>query len=236
MRNNKTVVHLLHGMAACVACIAGSAAFAGGRPDDTSSRWFGDFSGGYAFAQGDTSDNVDDDWMLSGGAMFWPADWPAGIVFNLAYGQFDLTDEAVQNINTAIILDPNNAGLIDGGDVETWQLTVNGMWGPGSRDNGFYLTGGVGAYYLKGTITETGLVYYPPFCDPWYWWWCFPGGVGLGSIPTGSDSTTEFGWNLGLGFSLEAGNGQFFMEARYHDVSTDNDDVTFVPVTFGYRW
>ncbi|MEJ2299254.1 MAG: hypothetical protein P8X94_12290, partial [Woeseiaceae bacterium] len=48
-------------------------AHAGGRPDSSSRNWFGHISGGYAFASGDTSDAVDDDWTIGGGALYWPA-------------------------------------------------------------------------------------------------------------------------------------------------------------------
>lgn len=222
--------------AAAVVALGGTAAYAGGRPEDTSRSWFPYVSGGYAFAQSDTSNVLDDDWTISGGALYWPSDWAVGLQLDVTYANFDISSEAIQAINTAVQQDPLNAGGIDDGDVNSWQFTVNGIWGPGDRDNGFYLTAGVGAYYLEGTLTQTGLVYYPPFCDPWYWWWCTPGGVGTGSIVQDQDSTTEFGWNAGLGYSFTAGDGQIFMEAKYTEISTDSEDLVYAPLTFGYRW
>jgi len=213
-----------------------TAAWAGGRPDDEGRNWFGDFSGGWAFPQSDSSDNLDDDWSISGGATYWPSHWPIGLNFGLTYAKFDISDDAVNAINTQIALDPAHSGLIEGGDLENWQFTINAIWGPGDESNGFYMTGGVGVYDLKGELTDTGLVYYPPFCDPWYWWWCYPGGVGTGTVVRGSDSTTEFGYNLGLGYSFEVGDGSLFIETKYHWIDTDTSDVTYVPFTFGYRW
>jgi hypothetical protein len=194
--------------------------FAGGRPEGRTQKWFGHISGGYGFAEGDTSNNLDDTWMISGGATYWPTDWPVGLSLELGYSDFDLS----------------NSGRIDGGSLTNWQATINAIWGPGKHANGVYLTGGIGAYYVTGTITETGLVYYPPFCDPWYWWYCYPGGVGQGSIVKGKDSETDFGWNLGIGYSLRAGEGQLFLEAKYTSIDTSGSELTFLPLTIGYRW
>ncbi len=74
------------------------------------------------------------------------------------------------------------AGSITGGDVTIWSGSANAVWGPDTDSTvGFYVTAGVGLDYLQGRITDTGLVYYPPICDPWFWW-CIPGGVGPGTF------------------------------------------------------
>jgi hypothetical protein len=222
---------------AALLLLASAATFAGGRPDDSTRNWFGDLSGGWAFPESDAGDILDDDWVLSGGATYWPSSRNVGINLNLGYAVFDLSDSAIQNINTLIAQDPSNGGRVDDGDVEMWQLGVNAIWSPGgSTESGVYLTGGITANYLKGTVTQTGLVYVPPFCDPWYWWWCFPGGFGRGAIPVASDSTTEYGYNIGVGYSFAAGDGRFFIETKYDFVKTDSEDLVFIPLTFGYRW
>jgi hypothetical protein len=221
-------------LASCA--LVNTAAWAGGRPDSSNRSWFGDIGFGWAFPQGDASDILEDDWTLGGGVLFWPSAWSIGIQAELSYAQFDLSNEALDAINAAIDADPNNDGQVDDGDIETWQLVVNGIWSPGNRDSGFYLTGGVGAYWLDATVTETGLVYYPPFCDPWYWWWCYPGGVGTGSIVRGSESSTEVGWNAGLGYDFDAGDGKVFIEAKYHYIMTDSEDFYYLPVMIGFRW
>jgi hypothetical protein len=211
-------------------------AWAGGRPSDDLRSWFGEFSGGWALAQSSASDNLKDDWTLSGGALFWPSDWPAGIKFDVSYANLDLSGSAISAINNEIAQDPGNAGRIDGGDVTTWGLTINGIWGPGNRSTGLYLTAGAGYYYMKGQLTSTGLVYYPPVCDPWYWWWCVPGGIGPGTIVEGSKSTNRFGYNAGLGFSIDTGGGQLFLEAKYFIIDAPSRQLRFVPLTVGFRW
>jgi len=213
----------------------GSSALAGGRPNETERNWFPVFSGGWAMAQSDTSDVLDDDFTISGGALFWPRAWDAGIELKLTYSGFDISDDSINAINAAIAQDPANSGRIDGGDLDTWQFTINGIWGPGSDRDGFYLTGGIGAYHLDAKLTNTELVYYPAFCDPWFWW-CVPGGFGPGSVVQASDSSTEFGLNVGVGYNVETGGGQFFVEAKYHRIDTDTRDLEFVPINFGFRW
>src|SRR5690606_4861645 len=75
--------------------LIGPSALAGGRPSETERNWFPQFSGGWAFAQSDTSDVLDDDFTISGGALFWPRNWDAGIELKLTYAGFDITDESI---------------------------------------------------------------------------------------------------------------------------------------------
>ena len=227
---------ILRACAFCAAVLVTTVAAAGARPDDTSRDWFGFFTAGWVVPQSDTSDVLDDDWTVSGGAMYWPTDWPVGLVFEAAYTDLKVSNKALNAINDAIASDPGNDGRVDGGSLENWQLTANVVWAPGSSDSGFYLTGGLGFYSLHGVLTETGLVYYPPFCDPWYWWWCYPGGVGSGNIIRAGDSTTEYGWNVGLGYAFPTRAGQVFFEAKYHEINTDSQNVTYLPVTLGFRF
>jgi opacity protein-like surface antigen len=222
-----------------VAIMAWSAtAHAGGRPDGTNRSWFGHIDGGYAFATGDSGDFLDDDWTIGGGVLFWPADWPVGVSVDVNYLRLDLSGSALDSINSAIDQDPDNDGAITGGDVETWQFALNGIWslGPDSS-NGFYLTGGITYNDVTGRISQTGLVYYPPVCDPFYWWWCFPGGVGPGQIVVGQRSADEFGWNLGAGYSFAMRTGgQLFVEARYQQIDVGDEKLEYIPLTVGFRW
>lgn len=222
---------------AAVLLLASTAALAGGRPDYASRDWFGDFSGGWAIPEGHAGSLLDNDWMLSGGATYWPSNRNIGIQLNLGYARFDLSNTAIQEINDAISQDPANDGRVDDGDVDMWQFQINAIWSPGgSTANGIYFSGGITAAYLEGEVTQTGLVYYPPVCDPWYWWWCYPGGVGQGAILVGKDSAMEYGYNVGIGYSFEAGDGQFFIETKYNWIDTKSDDLVYIPLTFGYRW
>lgn len=209
---------------------------AGGRPDNGSRDWFGHFGAGWSFANGTTADVVDDDWTLSGGAMYWPSDWPIGLSIELAYTDFDLSNSAIQRINDAIDQDPMNNGSVSGGGVDYWQLGLNGIWSLGQdRSRGLYLTGGIGWYSVTGQVEDVGLVYYPPICDPWFWW-CYPGGVGPGTFIVGKRSTDEFGWNLGAGYSFDTNSGQVYVEAKYTQIQWGDENIEYIPLTIGFRW
>ena len=123
-------------VSAAAGVLLSSSAWAGGRPDDDSRNWFGHFSGGYAFAESDTRNILDDDWTLSGGALYWPSKSPVGLNLDLTYARFDVSSEAIQAINAAIAIDPSNSGRIDDGDVAMWALTANAIWGPGTAATG----------------------------------------------------------------------------------------------------
>ena len=224
---------------ACIVLVAGlhgTDAYAGGRPSDDSSRnWFGQINGGYAFTTGDAGDFVDDDWTLGGGAMYWPSQWPIGIGLDVNYWTMDLSSEAVQAINDAIDDDPLNSGSVTGGDFQNWQFALNATWSLGSyRDTGPYVVGGISYNNVRARTFDTGLVYYPPICDPWLWW-CYPGGVGPGSFVNGEVNSDEIGWNLGLGYAWGPG-GQGFLEVRYQRIELEGAAFEYVPLTIGYRW
>lgn len=223
-------------LASAIGIFLSSLAWAGGRRDDSDRKWYGQFSAGYQFPVGAVGDILDNSFTISGGAMYWPSDWPAGINVNLAYSNPDITGKAINDINNQISKDPANSGSIDGGDVSIWQLTVNGIWSLGKKTEGFYLTGGAGVYRLKARLTQVGLAYYPPICNPW-WYWCTPPGIGPGSYVVASDTVTKYGLNGGVGYSFPPGYlSQWFIEAKYHYINTDRKETAYIPVEVGVRW
>ena len=218
-------------------CTLGELAHAGGRPDSSNRDWFGQWNGGWNFGSGDTGDAVDDGWSLGGGALYWPSQSPIGLSLEANYWRMDLSNSSIRRINDAINQDPSNDGEITGGDVENWRFAVNGIWSLGpDTSRGLYLTGGISYNNVRGVVTQTGLVYYPPICDPWYWWWCYPGGVGPGDFVSGERSEQEFGWNVGAGYSFETDIGQVYLELRYEQIAIGESDIEYIPLTIGVRW
>jgi opacity protein-like surface antigen len=76
-----------------------------------------------------------------------------------------------------------------------------------------------------------------PAVSPLY----FIGGVGLYSTDiTGEgvdvDSETDFGFNLGAGLSLPLTGFSTFIEARWHNINTEGDNIQFIPIVFGIRF
>jgi opacity protein-like surface antigen len=75
---------------------------------------------------------------------------------------------------------------------------------------GPYLIGGIGIYHVKATASQNNV-----------------------SIST---SDNKFGWNIGAGLDLPLGTFKGRIEARYHSVSMDGGNYTYVPVTIGFRF
>jgi opacity protein-like surface antigen len=121
-----------------------------------------------------------------------------------------------------------------GGDVNVWALTTGLTWSPRLDDGfGFYVNAGIGGYRVEGQLKEPGVVC-GPICPPWSWW-CYPGCV-PGTVITDSTSTTKFGYNLGVGFGFEVGQGSMiYLEAKYHRIETDVA-TEMIPIVVGYRW
>ena len=201
------------------------------RPDKSWKSWFGHFAGGYDFASGDFGDLVDDGWQLSGGATWWPETAPVGLRLDLGYNNFDINSETIKAIDDA------TENTVTGGDVDIWSLTANVIWGPDTGGTvGFYLTGGIGAYYYDATIGRPG-AFTGVICDPWYPFWCYPGLV-PGTVVEGSQSGTEWGYNAGLGISFEVGQSgsQLYLETIYNSVQTDKVSSDYIPLVVGFRW
>ena len=220
-----------------MALVAAQPSLAGGRPDKDWKNWFGQIAAGYSFGQGTFGDIVDDDFYINGGATYWPDDWGMGINLDVSYDDRDISGAAIRAINDALAAIDPLLGSVAGGDVRTWGFSVNAIWSPKSSGGaGFYLIGGVGFDDIKARLLDNGLVYYPPVCDPWYWW-CVPGGVGPGTIVVGQTSSTEFTWNAGLGWSFELSSGsQIYLEAKYKSAETDRESTETVPFVLGFRW
>jgi hypothetical protein len=81
-----------------------------------------------------------------------------------------------------------------------------------------------------------------PTASPLY----FIGGIGFYStdltgddVITDADAETDFGFNLGAGFSLPLTGFSTFVEARWHQINTDDEfgvNVNYIPIVFGIRF
>lgn len=98
------------------------------------------------------------------------------------------------------------------------------------------------AAYTIWNLTANAVV--QPSLSPLY----FIGGIGFYSTDlTGDDvigdpdAETDFGFNLGAGFSLPLTGFSTFIEARWHRISTDEDtfgtsSISYIPIVFGLRF
>ena len=62
----------------------------------------------------------------------------------------------------------------------------------------------------------------------------------VGDIPGTDDtrerSSTDFGINLGGGFTFNLSGFETFVEARYHSVFTNDSNTSFMPISFGFKF
>jgi len=184
--------------------------------------WYGHIAAGYSTAQGDMADIADDGWNFSGGATYYPQEWLVGISMGLDFEQFDLSRE---------VLDAFDA---TDGDLDIRAFTTGLTWSPRLKGPvGFYINGGIGAYYLKGRLKEPAVLC-GPVCPP-YSWWCYPGCY-PGDVTTDSISETKFGYNIGVGITLRTGQtSTVYLEVKYNRIETEV--VTeYMPVLLGFRW
>jgi hypothetical protein len=188
----------------------------------------GYIAGGYVLSEGDTGDYFDDGWDISGGAIFRPApDKPIAIRVDLGYNWFDAN-------NTLINLAQAQGLAVNGGDMSLGTLTAEAMWEFGGNGSvGGYIAVGIGGYHRYAQLTTTVTV--PTYvCDPW-WGWCYPG-YGVGTVQQGSDSLTKFGYSVAGGVTFPVGNGEMYLEARYHWMDVSNPSTQMLPILIGYRF
>jgi opacity protein-like surface antigen len=196
----------------------------------------------FSFAQ------VEEHFNFGGGAGFTvPAD-RAGNSLNTGY---NLNLRGGWNVSSFVAADLdftyNHSGLNDatlarfgepGGSVGIWSLTFNPVvkLAPSTSRVQPYFTAGYGLYHANLTLTQPSIV--PTLsCDPFFGF-CTQTAIGVDQV-VASNSTLKSGFNAGGGFDFRVGHGRMkiFSEARYHRMfTTHGEDVSFVPVTFGFRW
>jgi opacity protein-like surface antigen len=188
--------------------------------------WYGQLGAGYSLPQADAGDALEDDLWWTGGVAYYPETWPVGILVELAYSDYDLRSDVLEQIQ------PPDTRIE--GDVAVWALTAGAVWSPRlSNSAGFYAVGSVGAYRLEGTLSQPG-TYSGTGCDPWLWW-C-DAGAEAGDVVPDSESATELGFSLGVGVTFEVGlSAELYLEARYHRIGGD-ETTELLPLVLGYRW
>lgn len=179
---------------------------------------------GFSGITGAASDYVDDGWMLGFGAIWSPRPGKTnlGLRFDFDYNWWD--------VNTGNL--PGDQLRVDDGDANAFSLRTALHFEGGDRAR-FYGDVGVGGYSLYANATQSVLV--PGYiCDPWYWWYCYPGLV-EGDVIVDDQKTTKFGYFATVGTAWEMGNGEGFVEASYHWVQT-KQTFEYFPIVVGYRW
>ena len=205
-----------------------SATSAMAQPDKPWKWIFGHFYGGVSLPQAQAGDSLSDGWSFGGGVTLKKENWPVAFVADLAYNDLPIKQDALWVTDD----EGDTAKVADSGSFDVWSLTGDLMWQPKTKGAvGFYLQGGVGAYYVSGSLSNS--VWVPGWTCGFYW--CAPGYWPADAI-VGSTSSWEWGYNAGVGvtFNLNS-DSQIFLQLTYHWIQTDPTGE-YVPIVIGYRW
>ena len=186
-------------------------------------EWYGHVQGAWVTPMGDASDVAKDGWALEGGATYLPDGGALGLWGSFGFMDMDLTREVLDAFESS------------GGDISVWQLTGGVSYNfEISQSFDIGVSAGIGGYNVEARLTEPGQIC-GPICDPWYWWICVPGCV-PGTVVTDSQSTTKFGYNLGVEFAFDVGvTTQIYLQARYHVINT-KVETELLPIAIGVRF
>jgi hypothetical protein len=186
------------------------------------------FDFGYSMVQGKPGDVFDNGWTIGFGSVIrpWPKK-PLGIRWDLTYDWWD--------VNTGNLPPSADGGQIhvDDGDGNQWSLRA-GLQYESPGDKVKFVGGlGIGGYRLHANLTNSVLV--PGYiCDPYYWWYCYPGLV-EGDIILSDKTLTKFGYYATAGVVFPLTNSDIYIEAQYHWVNVEKYFET-VPIVVGWRF
>ena len=93
-----------------------------------------------------------------------------------------------------------------GGNLSIWSVTGNAVLSPMASP--LYFIGGIGFYSTDVNVDDLDI----------------------------DDTETDFGFNLGAGFSLPLTGFSTFVEARWHSINTEGESSQYIPIVFGIRF
>jgi len=216
---------LLHALGVLLVAAATPAAYAQFSNSASANPTQWQFYGGVNLPTGSNSHLLETGWNFGGGVSFRQPGAPFGLRLDLSYANNNVSAHGVYQASGAAQMN------IDDGWVDTWALTASGeLRHPFNSHTYGYATLGICMYYTRMELAEVGFGF---VCNPW-WNECY---LATGHRVVGSDSSTKFGWNAGVGLGFALGNGaSWFVEARYTWIDTANERLQFVPIVVGLRF
>jgi hypothetical protein len=135
--------------------------------------------------------------------------------------------------SSSTINNPNIPHIADGGYMSMGNLTGEVMWEFGNPDKfGGYVAVGGGGYRRYAALTadalQTGYI-----CDPY--WGCYYASY-VGTQTVASNSLIKWGWSVAAGATFAVGQGQLYVEARYHWMMSSPATTQYLPILIGYRF
>jgi hypothetical protein len=177
--------------------------------------------------------------FLSGG---WGVDSGVGYNFdrrNALIGEFmwntlNPTNAALQPIRVAL-QSPNISG-----HTNLFALTGNYRYELRGKTLGAYFIGGGGWYRRSSGLTKPIPTGTSSSCDPAWLWWGYncTTGIVITNVTIASSSSTAFGANGGVGFTIRVGEAPYrvYVESRYHYAPTGKINTQLVTITAGIRY
>jgi hypothetical protein len=185
---------------------------------------------GYSMVQGMPGDVLNNGYTLGVGWVLRPnPKTPINYRIDLTYDWWDVNTGNLDVSDST----PGADVAIDDGDGDQWTLRT-GVQYETRGDKAKFVGGvGIGAYRLHADLTNTVLV--PGYiCDPYWWWYCYPGLV-EGDVILTNKTLTKFGYYANAGVVFPLTNSEIFVEAQYHWVNVD-DYFETLPIVIGWRF
>jgi opacity protein-like surface antigen len=186
-------------------------------------EWSGWFHGGYMAPQGSYDDVTDDSWTIGGGLTYTPHSWRVGFDLGLDFHENNIDRSVANELDS------------DFGKVEIWALTAGARWRPFNEGpGGLYFRAGLSWNRVDARVSNQEWV--PGWiCDPWYWWWCYPGWV-PGEVVNARYRTDELGYYGGLGYNFELSpTSSLYVEATYRVIDTV-EETAYIPILIGFQF
>lgn len=192
---------------------------------------YGFISGGASFPLSDAGDRFDTGYAFNGGLGF-NVHPMVGLQVEGFWSRYEVKASALD----ATDIDANHRMQFGALDV-----VFNGV-----RSGPFtaYLLGGGGIYYRRVELTAYAGTAVVPVCDPWLYY-CYSDVVPVEGV-LGSRSSTDFGLNGGVGFSVRVASGlKLYAEGRYHYIfgpeftqagDSQRANGQYIPVLVGLRF
>ena len=182
---------------------------------------------GYVEPEGDVGKFVGGGWNISGGAILRPSPQkPFAIRFDLGYNRFWATNSTINKIKGSSL----GSAIVTDGYLSLTTLSAEGLYEFGGHGRvGGYIGVGVGGMYRYAALTSNWVS--GVYCDPW---------TGIcynsGSAIVDDDSLTKLEFSAAAGMTFNLGNGQMYLEARYHWMDGASPSTEMLPILIGYRF
>jgi hypothetical protein len=151
------------------------------------------------------------------------------------WNRLSVSDQALNPIRVALQSPDIN------GHANLFAFTANYRLEFRGKRLGTYFIAGGGLYHRSTSISQTVITGNTTVCTPEFLWWgaqC-QSGIVTADQTLGSSSSSVFGGNAGVGFTVRLGEEpryRFYLEARYHYAPHEKVTTQLIPIAIGFRF